>query len=240
LKIAIMQPTCFPWIGYFEELDFVDTFVFLDSVQLARRSWQTRNRLKLNGKEYMFTIPVKKIAARDEIMLNDALISFEHYDFREKLYDILRQAYKKAPFYQNVDPFLKDLIFYDTKYLSKYHINMISNISKKIGINTEIVILSESAFVSDKKKSELLLDICKFFGATEYVSPQGAKNYLENDRKIFEDENISIIYQNYQHPVYPQLGNDFLPYMGVIDLLYNVGFDESLDIIRKGRLYEDR
>jgi len=234
-----MQPTFNPWIGHFEHIDYVDKFVLLDTVQLTKRDWQTRNRFKLNDQEYMFTIPVKKTGSRDSVMIKDALISFDHFDFRDKLYTLLNQAYKKSPFYREISSFIKELVFFDTDYLSVYHINMIKKISNRIGIQTNISVLSETDFSSENKKSALLLDICKYFKATEYISPLGAKNYLEQDRSLFERENIKITYQNYHHPKYPQLGTSFLPYMGILDLLYNVGLEESLNIIRKGRKYEN-
>ncbi len=89
MKLAIMQPTFNPWLGYFDLIDYVDEFVFLDTVQLARRSWQVRNKLKVNNKEYMFSLPIKKEKSRDETILKDTRISFENYDFISKINTLL-------------------------------------------------------------------------------------------------------------------------------------------------------
>ena len=91
-----MQPTFNPWIGYFDLIDYVDKFIFLDDVQLVKRSWQVRNKLKVNNKEYMFSIPVKKLNTRDETVLKDAEISYENFDFRDKLKDLILRNYKKT------------------------------------------------------------------------------------------------------------------------------------------------
>jgi len=64
--VAIMQPTYLPWLGYFGLMDRVDTFVYLDSVQFARRSWQQRNRIKSERGEVMLTVPVAKKGLRDQ------------------------------------------------------------------------------------------------------------------------------------------------------------------------------
>ena len=58
--IAIMQPTYMPWMGYFSMIDQAEAFVFLDNVQLVGRSWQVRNKIKLNDQEKMLTIPIDK------------------------------------------------------------------------------------------------------------------------------------------------------------------------------------
>ena len=50
---AIMQPTYLPWSGYFNLMARVDVFVLLDDVQFERRSWQSRNRILVNGHEVL-------------------------------------------------------------------------------------------------------------------------------------------------------------------------------------------
>ncbi|MFT5836435.1 MAG: hypothetical protein ACI9RG_001341 [Sulfurimonas sp.] len=235
-----MQPTFNPWIGYFDFMDYVDKFIFLDTVQLSKRSWQTRNKLKVGNQEKLFTIPILKTDTRDALTIEEAKISYEQYDFRDKLYSLIKQNYKEAKYFQEVDPFLKDLIFFKTDSLSIYNINLITNIAKKIGIQTEIITLSTTPYCSDKTKGELILDICDYSKCTTYISPIGSKNYLEELGSKFSDSSIKLLYQNYSHPSYEQLGETFLAYIGIVDLLYNNGFKDALSIIKRGRCYEDR
>ena len=240
LKIAIMQPTFNPWIGYFDLIDYVDKFIFLDNVQLNKRSWQTRNKLKIDSEEKLFSIPILKTDSRDKLTINKAKISYEQYDFRDKLYSLIKQNYEKAKHFKEVDFFIKELIFFKTNSLSLYNINLITKISKKIGINTEIITLSETSHFSDKKKGDLILDICDFSRCDTYVSPEGSKNYLQDIKSEFSDKSIALLYQHYSHPSYEQLGETFLAYIGIVDLLYNNGFKNALSIIKSGRCYEDR
>jgi hypothetical protein len=235
-----MQPTFNPWIGYFELIDYVDKFIFLDTVQLSKRSWQTRNKLKIGAKEKLFSIPILKTDSRDLLTITKAKISYEQYDFRDKLYALIKQNYKQAKYFQEVDPFIKDILYFKTDSLSLYNINLITNISKKIGIKTEISTLSKISYSSDKTKGELILDICDFLKCDTYVSALGSKNYLEDLRAKFSEKSIKLLYQNYSHPSYEQLGETFLAYIGVVDLLYNNGFKNALSIIKSGRCYEDR
>jgi len=237
MKIAIMQPTFNPWLGYFEMIDYVDKFIFFDTVQFMRRDWQTRNKFIVQGKEHLFTIPVKKTKHRSETKIFEAEINFLNYDFRKKLLLLIESNYKKAKFFNQVHSFILDLIQFETPYLSEYNINLITKLANKIGINSEFIILSKTNFNSNKKKGDLILDICKFFKTNIYVSPIGAKEYMKEVLEKFKKENIDVIFQNYNHPTYPQLSKNFLSHIGILDLIYNVGFEKAKDIIISGRNY---
>lgn len=235
-----MQPTFNPWIGYFELIDSVDLFLFLDTVQLSQQSWQTRNKIKVANKEFMFSIPIQKTKTKQELMIHETLLDFRKYDFRKKLSKTLLQNYRKSAFFHEVNPFIQELISFETPYLSQYNINIIQKITHKLHIQTEIQTLSQTSFKSDSKKGALVLDICLAFQADTYLTPLGAKTYLQEFYKEFEKHAIAISYQNYNHPIYQQRGDSFIPYLGIFDLLYNEGFEKSIKIIRKGRKYDGK
>ena len=237
IRLAIMQPTFNPWLGYFDLIDYVDKFIFLDTVQLTRRSWQVRNKLKVNNQEYMFTLPVRKVKDRDDEIISQVLIN-EPNTIKKKLYQVLQSNYKKAKFYNEVNEFIKSLVFFDTHYLSEYNINIIQNISQKLEFNTEFIILSKSDFQTDNSKGDLILDICKFYQTSEYISPLGSKDYLDKSLEDFNSNQIEVFYQYYNHPKYNQIGKEFIPYIGIFDLIYNEGFEKSREIILSGRNYK--
>ena len=238
MKIAIMQPTFNPWIGYFDLIAYVDEFIFFDTIQLNQQSWQTRNKLKIQSKELLFSIPILKDKSKKEILIKDAKINFNKFDFRKKLSRTLEQNYKKASYFNEVNYFIQELIMFDTEYLSEYNINIITKIVEKLEFKTKIITLSQTNYDSKFAKEELVLDICKYFNTKNYISPLGSKDYLDKAIDIFKTSNIDIYYQYYQHPVYQQIGDEFLPYIGIFDLLYNEGFENSAKIIRSGRKYE--
>jgi hypothetical protein len=237
-RIAIMQPTFNPWLGYFDLIEYVDKFIFLDTVQLNQQSWQTRNKLLIQNKKYLFPLPIIKNKDKKELKIEEALLDFRKYDFRKKLYRTLEQNYKKAKFYTEVNAFIKSLVLYDTDYLSEYNINIIQAISQKLGFDTKFIVLSQSNFETDKAKGDLVLDICKFYQTSEYISPLGSKEYLDKSLQDFIDSKIKVFYQYYNHPIYNQLGKEFIPYIGIFDLLYNEGFEKSREIILSGREYK--
>ena len=235
-----MQPSFIPWLGYFELIDYVDKFIFLDIVQLNQRSWQTRNKLKNLDKEYLISLPIMKTNSQQNSFIKDALLDFRQYDFRIKLSKTIEQNYKKSNFFSEVHPFVLELIFYETVFLSEYTINIIQKIVQKLGIQTQIIVLSKTNYEKTSNKGDLILDLCQFFETNMYISPLGSKTYLQAKKSEFTHSNINIKYQNYNHPIYNQLGENFIPYIGIFDILYNEGFKKSLEIIRSGRQYENR
>jgi hypothetical protein len=87
-----------------------------------------------------------------------------------------------------------------------------------------------SKFNLNSKSNQLLVDLLKRAGATHYLSGIGAKDY--HDDKPFEEANIKVVWQDFKHPVYPQLHGEFIPYLSSIDLLFNCGIKKSREILR--------
>jgi len=230
-----MQPGYIPWLGLFDLIDSVDKFVFLDDVKLQRNSWDVRNRIKTPQGELYLTIPVRRTKGRDKLMINKALINDSHR-WRKKHLKTIEFVYKKAEFFNKVYPFLVKLINNNINKLSNFNINIAISIAEKLGINKEFIISSKLKNVTGKKDVRLVY-ICKEIGCDQYVSPQGAVEYIEakSPGGEFIKNKIELFYQNYQHPVYKQLYGNFLAYMSIIDLLFNCGFIRSLKIIRDGR-----
>ena len=232
---AIMQPTFFPWIGYFDLIDQVELFVFYDDVQLAKRSWQVRNRIKSGNGELYLTVPVKKSKSRDELLISEAEISYEE-NWQGKHLKSIEAAYKKAGHFDSIFSFLS--VHYNKKhqYLADFNKEFISGVAEKMGMNTAFI-SSSSLKGIEGTKDYRLASICKKLSSTEYLSPQGSADYIESHEPGGElvKQGIMLYYHFYQHPVYQQLYGDFLPYMSIIDILCNLGFENGLELIRKGR-----
>lgn len=219
-------------MGYFSMIDQADVFVFLDHVQLTKRSWQVRNRIKLGDREKMLTIPISNSISRDSRMICSTPYSDESW--KRSHLETIRQAYRKTAFYKEVMEMLEAL--YSETYTSIGNMNcaIISEICRKIGITS--LLYSSSNFPVQGNKDSLLVNICKFLKADSYLSALGSAAYIEKDVAggEFSRQCIDLFYLNYEHPVYQQQGEQFIPYMGIYDLLFNVGFAEALNCIRKG------
>lgn len=68
MKMAIMQPYLFPYIGYWQLISAVDKFVLLDDVNFIKRGYINRNSILINGKAHMFSIPIRKASQNRLIM----------------------------------------------------------------------------------------------------------------------------------------------------------------------------
>ncbi|MGA1980098.1 MAG: WbqC family protein [Sedimentisphaerales bacterium] len=235
MRCAVMQPTYIPWLGYFDLIDSVDKFVFLDDVKLEKCSWHVRNRIKTPQGELYLTIPIRKTVGRDKLIINEALINNEE-PWREKHLKSIFCAYRKSVFFNDAYPFTEELVNSEAVRLCDFTVSIITRIANKIGIDKEFILVSNMKNLSGQKDTRLV-SICKEISCEQYLSPQGSAVYIERDSPggEFVKNGIELFYHNYEHPVYSQLYGGFLPYMSVIDLLFNCGFEKSLEIIRSGR-----
>lgn len=227
--VAIMQPTYLPWLGYFALMDRVDTFVYLDSVQFARRSWQQRNRIKSADGEVMLTVPVVKKGLRNQRIAEVEIIYGP--EFPRRHIDILTTNYRRAAFYDAHAPALYDVLQAGHRKLADLTIAICEWLAEVFGIAARRI--RSVTLDSAGAKADLLVHLCRQVGATRYISPVGSHDYLA-DSDAFAKAGIELRYHGYEHPIYPQLFGPFLPFMGAVDLLFNVG-PESISVIRSGQ-----
>jgi|LauGreDrversion4_1035100.scaffolds.fasta_scaffold142186_2 hypothetical protein len=233
--LSIMQPTFNPWLGYFDMMDQSDVFVIYDDVQLSKQSWQVRNRIKTAGGELYLSIPYLKTDSYRDLLIYNAQTN-ETLLWREKHLKSIENSYRRAPFFSEVFPFLKGIYEQDNKTVASFTANMIRRIVSIIGIETNLINSSDLG-INGGSKDMRLVNFCQHFHAGSYLSPQGSAVYIEEKSPggEFAKAGIEVYYHEYKHPVYNQVHGDFIPYMGVIDLLFNLGFSNSLAAIRSGR-----
>ena len=226
MKVAVLQPTYLPWCGYFALMDSVDTFIYYDDVQMSVQSWQQRNKIKTSQGVTYLTVPIRRESGQ---RICDVSINFGT-DWRRKHWQTIKQAYSKAPYFDTYGVYVED--FYGAKWflLSDYCMDINRYLAMMLDIKMPKV-LKSSAMFSQGSKTDRLISLLKNIGATEYVSAPAARNYIEPVK--FEIAEIKLTWFNYKHPVYPQIRGDFIPYMSVIDLLFNTG-EEAIKYIRSG------
>ena len=227
-KIAMMQPTYLPWLGYFALMDAVDTFVYLDSVQFDKRSWQQRNKIKTANGVQVLTIPVftKSLSAQ---LISEVRIDYSSR-FPEKHIKTIELAYKKSRHFKAYFNEINEILNRKYDKLCDLNIALIDFLKTKLSIKTKCV--KSSFFEISGKKAELLANICEELSADTYISPIGSRDYMEKS-SAFHSRNITVMYNNYIHPKYSQMHQNFVEYLSCLDLLFNEG-QESLEIIRSG------
>lgn len=230
---AIMQPTYFPWAGYFNLIHSVDCFVFLDDVQLDKRSWQTRNRIVENKQDSYLILPIEK--CKRETNINEVFLSSDILYFQEKSFKRLLTNYSKSAYGLNL---LNDLefLFKDNlmlpKSLSEYNIEIIKFLCKKMGIESLFYLSSEFDFL--EKRTDYLIKILDKLECTHYLSPQGSKAYLMED-KFCEKTEVELLFQEYEPKPYLQYGtNEFISHLSIIDVIANLGYDKASEYCQYG------
>lgn len=227
MKIAIMQPTYLPWSGYFNLIKSVDIFVFLDDVVFSKQSWQQRNRVLTRNGESLLTVPViTKNKAGQKI---NEVRFVDNNNWRDKHYKLLEQSYGKHKFGDLALGVLKECYQNNTSSLCELNINIIRSFMRNLELSAD-VFLSSQISVSGKR-SEYILNICHFLKATEYLSPVGAKEYIEEDG-VFHNSDVFLLYQDFSPIVYEQKNSkEFVSHLSIFDLIANVGFKEARNYI---------
>lgn len=240
------QANYLPYLGFFDKIRSSDVFFILDDAQFVKKgNFHHRNKIKnSSGKEEWLTIPIKKPENVDFPSINEVKIlpvldgqhkGFSHWcDYH---YHLIEANYKNALYFDNFIPEVKRLYEEAKKLqqsesengLSKNNMLFINFFIEKFGIKKPLIFTSEMNLKT--KSSERILDICKKLSGEVYLSGDGArrvydqgilvKGYLDED--LLKSAGISVIYQGYHHPVYPQINGPFLPYMCAFDYLFNCG-----------------
>lgn len=233
---AIMQPTYLPWLGYFALMDMVDVFVFLDDVQLAPRSWQVRNRIKRqDGEDLMLSVSIRHSASRDELLIKDAELS-DGTGWEMKHLKSFEHSYRKAPHFADAMTILGPALRSRSSKLWDLNVGLIEAVTDRIGIGAKRRLRSSEITGKSVHKRDRLVDICSHVGAELYLSPPGSAAYLTDGEgaKHFLARGIDLMYQSYEHPIYPQINGPFRSHMCVLDLIANVGLAGAADVIRGG------
>jgi len=227
MKIAVLQPGYMPWLGFFDQVNRAEAFVLYDDVQYTRSDWRSRNRVKGPDGAVWLTVPVLKKGRLGQTILEARIDT--RSDWARKHRETLRVHYRKAPHFDRYWPMLEEGLQRSWESLAELDIFFIEGLKGALGIETPI--LRSSQLGVGGERSERLLALCRHLGADAYLTGDAAEDYLEPEP--FEREGILLEYQRYEHPVYPQLYGEFVPYLSVVDLLFNCG-PQSLAIISSG------
>ena len=227
MKIAISQPTYFPWQGYFALIDYVDEFIFLENVQFNKRSWQQRNKIVAQNKELFLTIPVKSKGKFRQNICDVEIDNFEK--IKRKHLIMIKNAYAKCKYFDQYFFDFEKIFNKNFSKLSDLNKDIIIKICEMLNINTNITNDTNFNFLS--KKNDYLKDICLMKKCKNYISTIGAKNYF-GEINYFENTKIKIDFFDFKNDEYPQNSKKFISQLSIIDLLFNLG-PSSLKYLRK-------
>lgn len=209
-----MQPYFMPYIGYWQLINAVDIFVILDDVNYIKRGYINSNSILINGKAHKFSISINKQS--QNIKINETKLYFPDEE-REKLVKMINMAYKKAPFYNDVFPVIRDCVLFEEEDLTFFIKNSIEQISKYLDIKTRIILSSDINKNSRLVGQDRIIDINKCLNSDIYINPIGGKSlYVES---VFKNDGLELFFLKTKPFLYHQFNNEFVPNLSIIDIL---------------------
>ena len=214
MKLAIMQPYFFPYIGYFQLIAAVDLFVVYDDVNFIKNGWINRNRILVNGEPRYVNVAIRGASSFRAIKgtaIDPSSI------WREKLLKSVEYNYKRAPCFQSAFPVISDIIRFPSSELSEYLLNSIKGILQYLKIGTTLVVSSATYGNDDLRAQERIIDICRREGATEYINAIGGMALYRKDD--FARNGIQLRFLKSLMPFYGQFSEHFVPALSIIDVM---------------------
>jgi len=213
MKVAIMQPYFFPYIGYFQLIGSVDLFIIYDNIKYTKKGWINRNRVLRNGADAVFTVPLRKDS--DFLDVRDRAVAGD-FD-RGKLVNQLREAYRSAPHFDEAFPVVEEAIISPRENLFEYIHGSLVDVCRYLRIGTRIVLSSSLAIDPVLKAQERVLALCKAAGASVYVNAIGGEKLYSRDE--FDAEGVELKFLKSLAIEYPQFGDPFVPWLSIIDVM---------------------
>tara|TARA_S200000501_G_scaffold371159_1_gene413692 strand:- start:8759 stop:9472 length:714 start_codon:yes stop_codon:yes gene_type:complete len=236
MKIAIMQPYFFPYIGYYQLIHAVDIFVIYDNIKYTKKGWINRNRFILNGKEKLFTVPIK--SASNVLNINERYLSDDYEKKMKKTLFQIKNSYSKTVFFNEIYPILEKLFLYDQVDLKKNLFDYIRFsvffICELLGIDSQIIISSKLDIDHKLKFDRKIIAICNELGASSYINPIGGKNIY--NRENFTENKISLKFLEMNKIIYQQFSKIFIPNLSIIDVLMFNGFKKTSAMLKEFKL----
>lgn len=216
MKLAIMQPYFFPYIGYFQLISAVDLFIVADEVQYIKKGWINRNRIlkQTDGWQYI-TAPVQKHHHKD--LIKNVLITADDA-WRNK---ILKQVglYEKAPYFNAVFSLLQQCLLTSQRSIALFNAALLQHVAQYIGMHFKIAIQSNLALDYSEvyNKEDRPIQMCRQIGATTYINPCGGTALYEKEK--FNEKGINLTFLKPHIEPYNQQRNFFEPHLSIIDVM---------------------
>lgn len=213
MKLGIMQPYFFPYIGYWQLINAVDKYVVYDDVAYIKGGWINRNNILLNGNKHLVTIPLEnassfKLIKDTNIVKNEKLIG--------KLLKTIEAAYRKAPYFSDIMPILENLLM-NNDNIAVLNYRTILEICKYLNIKTEVILSSQLEKDNSLKAQDKVIHINKLLGSDTYYNAIGGMELYS--REDFEQNGLSLKFVEMNNISYKQFNDGFVPYLSIIDVL---------------------
>ena len=211
MKLGIMQPYFMPYIGYWQLMAAVDTYVVYDDVNYIKGGWVARNNILLNGQKHMFTVTLN--GASPNKLFNEITIK----DDFKKFSRLIESAYRKAPYYNDVVNLLERIYNYEDKSLGAFMMNSFQVVLDYLGIKTQLLLSSSLNKDNNMRGKDKVKSICRLLDADTYYNAIGGQELYEKDD--FKNSGIELFFLKSEISQYTQFNNEFLSGLSMIDIL---------------------
>lgn len=212
-RLAIMQPYLFPYIGYFQLIAAVNMFIVYDNIKYTKKGWINRNRMLQNGKDEMFSLPLKSGSDYLDVCERELAADFN----RNKLLNQIKGAYRRAPYFSQTFPLVEQIVRYEDTNLFRFLHHSITRTCEHLGITTEIRASSGIAIDHDLKNQDKVLALCEAVGASAYVNAIGGMELYS--KEAFQEKDVELKFIRSKPFEYPQFGDAFVPWLSIIDVM---------------------
>jgi hypothetical protein len=214
MRLAIMQPYFFPYIGYWQLINAVDKYVIYDDVNYIKNGWINRNFILLNGQKHLITLPLD--GASPFKLINETKIISKN-EKKVRLLKTLVHAYKKAPYYQDVISIVENTVMHQSNHISEALVFSIKSIAKYLNFRTEILVSSQIEKNNSLKGEEKVIDICKSLNADIYFNSIGGLELYS--KQNFLKRGLILNFLKPQQIFYSQINDQFIPWLSIIDVM---------------------
>lgn len=228
MKIAVMQPYLFPYIGYFQLISSVDKFVIYDDVHFINKGWINRNNILVNNEKHLFTLPLKKSGQNK--LIKDIEIH-EPGEWKIKFLKTIETSYKHSDHFESAFKLISEIMNSNDVSVSSFNVFCLKIINRYLDIKTEIVETSGVYNNSDLRSQDRILDICFKENATGYFNlPGGADLY---SHEIFNSKGIDLKFLMPDNFTYRQFDDHFTDSLSIIDVLMFNSRDRVKELLNK-------
>ena len=214
MKVAIMQPYFFPYIGYFQLMDAVDLFVFYDDAQFMKGGWVNRNRILHKGQAAWWTCPI----VREDFRLPICERRYATSDAqRESLQGKLEGAYRRAPCYADTMPLIAGHLAFEDDRVSAFNQAHLKGLASTLGITCRFETSSTIEHDRTLSGQDRVIELCKRVGATHYFNASGGRALY--DAAAFADAGMALSFVEPGAVSYPQFDAPHVPFLSIVDVL---------------------
>ena len=217
MKLALMQPYFFPYLGYLDLIYQSDLFVIFDTAQYIRRGWVNRNRVlhQKQGWQYI-TVPVKK-HSRDTSIQRIEIIDGDAW--REKILGQLQHYKRYAPFFPKVNELIKDSLYSEETSLARLNVKSLSLVCTYLEIPFNFKYFSELnvSLGPIEGPSDWALRLSEALGADEYINPPSGTALYDPSR--FNARGIKLTIRHLPPMYYDCKNYEFIPSLSIIDVM---------------------